>query len=57
MFRRFPKRTTVQVRFGDPIFPQAGETHLSLTDRVMFALAELLPPESRGVYQFRPEGF
>jgi 1-acyl-sn-glycerol-3-phosphate acyltransferase len=57
MFRRFPRRTPVQVRFGDPICPQAGETHLSLTDRVMFALAELLPPESRGVYRFRPEGF
>jgi 1-acyl-sn-glycerol-3-phosphate acyltransferase len=57
MFRRFPKRTRVLVRFGDPILPQADETHLSLTDRVMFALAELLPPESRGVYQFRPEGF
>jgi 1-acyl-sn-glycerol-3-phosphate acyltransferase len=57
MFRHFPRRTSVRVRFGDPILPQENETHLSLTDRVMFALAELLPPESRGVYQFRPEGF
>ncbi len=57
MFRRFPRRTTVTVRFGDPILPQPGETHLSLTDRVMFALAELLPPEARGAYRFRPEGF
>jgi 1-acyl-sn-glycerol-3-phosphate acyltransferase len=57
MFRRFPGRTTVQVRFGDPIYPQPGETHLSLTDRVMFALAELLPPEARGAYRFRPAGF
>jgi 1-acyl-sn-glycerol-3-phosphate acyltransferase len=57
MFRHFPRRTTVQVRFGDPILHQHGETHLSLTDRVMFALAELLPPEARGSYSFRPEGF
>ncbi len=57
MFRRFPRRTTVQVRFGEIIRPQPGETHLSLTDRVMFALAELLPPEARGAYRFRPPGF
>ena len=57
MFHRFPRRTTVQVRFGDMIHPQPGETHLSLTDRVMFALAELLPPEARGAYRFRPPGF
>jgi 1-acyl-sn-glycerol-3-phosphate acyltransferase len=57
MFRRFPGRTTVQVRFGDQIQPQPGETHLSLTDRVMFALADLLPPEARGAYKYRPAGF
>jgi 1-acyl-sn-glycerol-3-phosphate acyltransferase len=57
MFHRFPRRTTVTVRFGDPILAQPGETHLSLTDRVMFALAELLPVEARGAYRFRPPGF
>jgi len=57
MFRGFPKRTLVRVHFGDPIAPQHGETHLSLTDRVMFALAALLPPEARGSYRFRPAGF
>jgi 1-acyl-sn-glycerol-3-phosphate acyltransferase len=57
MFRHFPGRTAVRVRFGDMIYPQPGETYLSLTDRVMFALAELLPPEARGAYRFRPAGF
>jgi 1-acyl-sn-glycerol-3-phosphate acyltransferase len=57
MFQRFPRRTAVTIRFGDPILPQPGETHLSLTDRVMFALAELLPAEARGAYRFRPAGF
>jgi 1-acyl-sn-glycerol-3-phosphate acyltransferase len=57
MFHRFPGRTPVQVRFGELIKPQPGETHLSLTDRVMFALADLLPPEARGAYRFRPPGF
>ncbi len=57
MFHHFPSRTTVQVRFGELIRPQHGETILNLTDRLMFALAELLPPEARGVYRFRPPGF
>ena len=57
MFRRFPKRTTVGLRFGDLIWPEEGETALSLTDRLMFALAELLPPEGRGAYSYRPAGF
>jgi 1-acyl-sn-glycerol-3-phosphate acyltransferase len=57
MFRRFPRRTAVQVRIGEIIRPQPGETHLNLTDRVMFALAELLPPEARGAYRYRPPGF
>jgi 1-acyl-sn-glycerol-3-phosphate acyltransferase len=57
MFRRIPNRTPVQVRFGELIQPQSGETLLSLTDRVMFALADLLPPEARGAYRYRPPGF
>jgi len=31
MFRRFPRRTVVRVRFGAPIEPQPSETTLSLT--------------------------
>lgn len=57
MFRQFPRRTIVSVKFGEPLLPEPGETHLGLTDRLMFALAELLPPEERGVYRYHPSGF
>lgn len=57
MFRHFPRRTRVSITIGEPIFPQPGETHLGLTDRLMFQLAGMLPPESRGVYRYQPPGF
>jgi 1-acyl-sn-glycerol-3-phosphate acyltransferase len=57
MFRRFPRRTTVELHFGNLILPEEDETALSLTDRLMFAMAELLPPDARGAYGYRPEGF
>jgi len=57
MLRNFPKRTIVIIKVGEPIYPEAKETHLNLTDRMMFSLAELLPPESQGVYRYRPPGF
>jgi len=57
IFEHFPRRTVVSVRLGEPIYPQAGEGPIALTDRVMFSLAEMLPPELRGVYAKKPEGF
>jgi 1-acyl-sn-glycerol-3-phosphate acyltransferase len=57
MFRDFPSRATIQVTVGDPIYPQSGDTHLELTDRLMFTLAAMMPPELRGVYQVHPAGF
>lgn len=57
IFRHFPHRTAVQITVGDPIYPKSGDTNLDLTDRLMFALASMLPPDSRGVYQVRPPGF
>ena len=57
ILRKFPHRTAVTVSIGVPIYPQKNETHLGLTERVMFSLADLLPPESRGVYSHRPPGF
>jgi 1-acyl-sn-glycerol-3-phosphate acyltransferase len=57
MFRHFPRRTRVTVTIGEPIYPQPGETHLGLTDRLMFRLARILPPEGRGVYRYQPPGF
>ncbi len=57
MFARFPHRTRVHIIVGEPIQPQPGETPVGLTDRIMFTLAEMLPPELRGVYRYRPSGF
>jgi 1-acyl-sn-glycerol-3-phosphate acyltransferase len=57
MFERFPRRTPVTIRIGEPIYPQPKETALALTDRLMFTLADMLPNELRGVYAARPKGF
>jgi 1-acyl-sn-glycerol-3-phosphate acyltransferase len=50
MFRNFPRRTPVWARLGAPIYPHPDETPQELTQRMMEALAALLPVESRGVY-------
>jgi 1-acyl-sn-glycerol-3-phosphate acyltransferase len=55
LFQGFPRRARVQVRFGSPIYPSPDDTALALTDRVMFDLAALLPPELRGVYSQKPD--
>ncbi len=57
VFKTFPRRAKVSVTFGEPIYPQPNEGPLALTDRVMFAIADMLPPELRGVYAEQPEGF
>ncbi|MEW5871329.1 MAG: lysophospholipid acyltransferase family protein [Chloroflexota bacterium] len=54
MFYRFPHRTTVEISLAAPIYPQPGETHISITERVMFTIAEMLPEEIRGAYSYRP---
>jgi 1-acyl-sn-glycerol-3-phosphate acyltransferase len=57
IFRKFPQRAKIYITVGSPLHPQPGETHLALTDRTMFAMAEMLPPEGRGVYAYHPSGF
>jgi 1-acyl-sn-glycerol-3-phosphate acyltransferase len=57
MFKHFPRRTKVTILVGKPIYPQPGDSPLALTDRMMFALADLLPPRLRGVYAQRVAGF
>jgi 1-acyl-sn-glycerol-3-phosphate acyltransferase len=54
------RRPLVTVKFGKPIcFPQGGHADQELlqqyTDQLMFAIAELLPPELRGVYAVKDE--
>ena len=57
VFKEFPKRTTVNVTLGEPIYPQPNEGALAMTDRLMFAIAAMLPPELRGVYGEKPPGY
>jgi 1-acyl-sn-glycerol-3-phosphate acyltransferase len=56
-FKRFPRRTRVQVTILPVLIPEMGESPLALTDRLMFTLAQALPEEMRGVYAEMPEGF
>ncbi len=55
MFKRFPRRTKISITIGAPIYPNKDDTAIELTDRMMFALAEMLPPRLRGVYAQKPE--
>ena len=52
-----PRRTRVNITLSRPMFPHPGEPALDFTDRLMFALAELLPPHLRGVYAVHPKDF
>lgn len=55
--RKFPHRTDVVIKIGKPLRPKAYETPLNLTDRVMYALADMLPDELKGVYSYRHPDF
>jgi 1-acyl-sn-glycerol-3-phosphate acyltransferase len=57
MFKNFPKRTLIRMVVGKPIYPDSSESTLSLTDRMMFSIADMLPEDLRGVYSKRPIGF
>ncbi|MEA3351786.1 MAG: lysophospholipid acyltransferase family protein [Chloroflexota bacterium] len=57
VFENFPRRTRITINIGEPILPRPGEGPLALTDRMMFAIANMLPEELRGVYAERPPGF
>jgi 1-acyl-sn-glycerol-3-phosphate acyltransferase len=56
-FKRFPRRTRVQIKLLLPLWPKPGENPLTLTDRLMFTLAQSLPEQMRGVYAEVPRGF
>ncbi|MCI0552788.1 MAG: 1-acyl-sn-glycerol-3-phosphate acyltransferase [Anaerolineae bacterium] len=56
-FKRFPRRTRVQISLLPPLIPKQDENPLALTDRLMFTLAQALPEDMRGVYAEMPEGF
>jgi 1-acyl-sn-glycerol-3-phosphate acyltransferase len=54
---RFLRQAKVSLCFDKLVYPEPEETVLNLTDRFMFRLAELLPPEKRGAYALKPAGF
>jgi len=56
-FKDFPRRASVTVNLLPPLLPKSGETPLSLTDRLMFSMAAVLPDDMRGVYAEIPKGF
>jgi 1-acyl-sn-glycerol-3-phosphate acyltransferase len=56
-FKRFPRRTRVQITVLPPLLPRPGENPLTLTERLMFTLAQALPEDMRGVYAELPTGF
>jgi 1-acyl-sn-glycerol-3-phosphate acyltransferase len=57
ILKKFPERTPTTIIFGKPIAPSPSPSPASLTDTIMFSIAELLPEEMRGVYANRPEGY
>lgn len=57
MMKKISRRSAIWVSIGDPIYPNVQDTHASLTDRVMFAIAAMLPENLRGAYQYHPPGF
>ncbi|MCK4726934.1 MAG: 1-acyl-sn-glycerol-3-phosphate acyltransferase, partial [Anaerolineales bacterium] len=57
ILKKFPERAQINIIFGMPITPLPSDSPASITDMIMFSIAELLPQEMRGVYASRPEGF
>jgi 1-acyl-sn-glycerol-3-phosphate acyltransferase len=57
IFQQGWKRATVHVEVGKPLYPGADDSPLSLTDALMFAIAEMLPQKMRGAYAEHPKGF
>ncbi len=57
LFKTFPRRTAVHVVIAPPIYPTPDDSPLSLTDKIMFTMAQNLPADLRGVYAEVPKGF
>jgi len=50
MFKNFPHRTQIDISIGEPIFLDSSQSLYALTNLLMYKIAEMLPPEIRGVY-------
>lgn len=57
LFKKFPRRTPVNVVIAPGILPRVDDSPLSLTDQLMYTMAGNLPAELRGVYSELPKGF
>ncbi len=57
LFKGISRRKLITVDFGEAVYPRPDDSALGLTDRYMFALAEMLPAELRGAYRSQPQGF
>jgi 1-acyl-sn-glycerol-3-phosphate acyltransferase len=57
LFNEFPWRGAVHIRIGEPLIPDPYESPIALTDRIMYAIANLLPLNLRGVYAEKARGF
>jgi 1-acyl-sn-glycerol-3-phosphate acyltransferase len=57
LFKGGLQRLPVTITHGWPILPRPHESAFALTDRLMFDLSRMLPPEQRGVYALHPPGF
>jgi 1-acyl-sn-glycerol-3-phosphate acyltransferase len=57
ILKSFPKRTSIQIKIGEPLYPRPEESVLALTDRLMFTIAGMLPQKLKGVYARKPQGF
>jgi 1-acyl-sn-glycerol-3-phosphate acyltransferase len=57
LFINFPKRSRVRICLGPPIYPKSHFSPLQLTDIIMYALADQLPEDLRGVYSKKAKGF
>lgn len=56
LFKPWHRRSRVNIAVGEPLWPAVNEPTEAFTERLMLALARLLPPEYRGVYAERVEG-
>lgn len=57
ILKDFPHRAQVRVAVAESLYPNPEESPLDFTDRLMYHLADHLPPKLRGVYAERPRGF
>lgn len=57
LFKNLPHKTLVRIVIAPAIIPTIDDSPLSLTDALMFTMAQNLPAALRGVYAEMPKGF